>query len=212
MNKVKTYLQGVNQKTLVKVDLHPGYLPIYSPDRRVELPEGAFVEMIRLYKRGAVDNKFCIVISFPWDAKLQKTCQYIIRPTKYKPVTIPLVVKELEAVFNFEHKTVTGDRVEVYPEFIKKVLTQEELKYAFKKRVHDDVNPKLIKWWTMWKALFTSYEVHQVYQRTTYYIQAYGTNPVAAVPEYPVYVNTDVSEPKEVTKIEIRKRVRVFGI
>ena len=211
MNKVKTYLQGVNQKTLVKVDLHPGYLPIYSPDRRVELPEEVFVGMVRLYSRGANDSKFCIVISFPWDTKLQKTCQYVIRPTKYKSITTPLVVKELEAVFNFEHKTVVGDRVEVYPEFLEKKLTPEELKYAFRKRIHDDVNPKLIKWWTMWKALFADYEVHRVYQRTTYYIQAYGTNPVAAVSEYPVYVNVDIAEPKETTKIEVKKRIRVLG-
>ena len=210
--KVKTYLQGVDKKTLVKINLHPNYLPVYSPERRVELPEDIFKELVKAYKAGATDSRFHIVISFPWEKELKKTCVYIKRPVRHKLLENELITKELEGVFNYEHKTIANERVEVYPEFYEKVLTPEELKYAYKKTVNHDTFDKVVNWWTMWKALFSTYEVMKKYNRTVYYVQAYGTNPVAAVSEYPVYVNIDTGEKKSVTKIEVKKRIRLINL
>jgi len=197
---VKVYVRGTTHNSLVKIDFDGIFFPIYSPDRRVELPTEYYEKFIKEVRRGCKDNAFTIILSYPDEKDMKSTCIFIHDNIKVSLLSeVQVLIFGLKDVFNFAHTTYDGKYVEIYPEFRRVAsLNQKEKPHAWKQRINDDRFLKKLK---RWKVLLPwTYIESTLYLRTEYYVEAYSTNPVPAMEVYPVYVSFTAKDPRNHTK------------
>jgi len=207
MSKLKIYIKGKDNATLVKVNISPELIGAYSPQRRVELPPELWADIVKAAKRGSTkeSKSYTFIVSYSDTKELGVSAEYRLEP-KDKDLLSPELIEalDLDNIFNNEH-THTVDKKKKFnsfPVYIQCKLTKEESKYALERNITKDVFVRRLFTFNP-LCLFKERIIRRVYDRTKYSFKAYATNPIPVLQWYNVYIElTEGKKTITMTKIE----------
>lgn len=196
MEKIKIKIIGSDQRTQITIPLGINYVPLYSSERRVELPEYDYTMLEGYYNHKASGNREQRCIYLVIEHQGRKDMSVRACYTKEPQMKEALTPEEIElygvAKFpNIEHNDWEGQVHISMPRFFKvDKINDDDVKYSLTKTFSkNEFLHKVTNWKFLIEYLFKA-EYRKLEMRTVYAtkFRIYTTNVIKALDYYNVYV------------------------